>query len=89
MWQQTRTGTEIERKEFVQKLGRFRESLPDHEKAMLDAVMVTAEGARGPADLEAYHRFWGDDPATPHGYSGILPPGETSSWWENHNTPWD
>ena len=86
MSQQDRTATETERKEFVQKLGRFRETLPDHEKAMLDALTITAEGAPGQADVQGYTWFYGDDPAAPRWYSGELLPGQTSLWWENYNT---
>jgi hypothetical protein len=80
---------EAERKDFVQKLGRFRETLPDHQKAMLDALTITAEGARGPAEAQGYQWFWGNDPLSPQWYGGVLPPGETSPWWQNYNTPWD
>ncbi|HLH25990.1 MAG TPA: hypothetical protein VK066_26030 [Chloroflexota bacterium] len=88
MSQQTRKATEAERKDFIQKLGRFRASLPDHEKAMLDAIMITAEGARGAGDVQGYAWFWGNDPVTPRWYTGVQPPGATSPWWENYNTPW-
>jgi hypothetical protein len=88
MSQRNTPATEAERRDFVQKLGRFRETLPDHEKGMLDALVITAEGAQGPADVQGYGWFWGNDPATPNWYSGVLPPGQTSPWWENYNTPW-
>ena len=88
MVQRNRTITEAERKDFVQKLGRFRETLPGHEQALLDALMLTAEGARGAGDVQAYGWFWGDDPMNPAWYSGVLPPGETSPYWENYDGPW-
>ncbi len=89
MLQRNKTTMEAERKDFVQKLGRFRETLPDHQKAMLDALTITAEGARGPAEVQGYQWFWGNDPLSPQWYGGALPPGETSPWWQNYNTPWD
>ena len=82
MAQRSRTATEAERKDFVQKVGRFRETLPGYETAMLDALMITAEGAQGAADVQGYQWFWGDDPTNPVWYSGVLPPGETSPWWQ-------
>jgi hypothetical protein len=89
MVQQNRAASEVARKDFVLKLGRFRETLSDDEKVMLDALTITAEGARGPADLQGYQWFWGNEPASPSWYSGVLPPGETSLWWDTYNTPWD
>jgi len=86
MSQRKRTATEAERREFVQNLGRFHETPPDHEKAMLDTLVITAEGAQGPADVQGYWWFWGNDPATPQWYSGLIPPGETSRWWQIVNT---
>jgi hypothetical protein len=85
---QRTTTTKAERKELVQKLGRFRATLPKHEQAILDALTLTAEGARGAADVQGYQWFWGPDPLNPQWYSGTLPPGEVSPWWENYNTPW-
>jgi hypothetical protein len=62
MSQRNPTATAAERKRFVQKLGSFRATLPDQEKAMLDALTLTAEGARGAADVRGYQWFWGPTP---------------------------
>jgi hypothetical protein len=63
------------------RLGRFRETLPDHEKATLDTLMITAEGARWPAEVQGYQRFWGREPLHPQYHRGVLPGGE------NYNMP--
>jgi hypothetical protein len=87
MSQPNKTASEAERKAFAQKLGQFRSTLPAQEQRMLDSLVLCAEGAQ-PGDVQGYTAIFGTDATMPEWYAGLLPPAETSPWWQNYNTPW-
>jgi hypothetical protein len=77
------------RREFIQKLGQFRKTLPQDQQKMLDAMVIVAEGAHNQNEVTPYGWIYGSgDPANPKYYDGTLAPGQTSPWWETYNQPW-
>ncbi len=78
---------EQQRQAFIQKLGQFRATLSPDEQRMLDAMVMTAEGAR-PGDVEGYSWFFGNDSTNPSWYTGstdAVAPGQTSGWWQMYS----
>jgi len=88
MSEQAQLPTVEERQAFGQKLGQFRAELSADQQRMLDAMVMAAFTPQDQADVQGYWWFWGNDPATPQWYSGLIPPGETSRWWQIANTGW-
>ena len=72
--------SESERKAFIEKLGQFRNTLPQSEQRMLDAMAMAAfHGEEG--DVQGYQWFYGGYYAAPVWYQT----GYATQWY---GTPW-
>jgi hypothetical protein len=73
---------ENERRSFIEKLGRFRQSLPESEQQMLDCMAITTFAPQDQHEVHGYQWFWSaTGPTGPGWYST----GWTYGW---DNTPY-
>jgi hypothetical protein len=76
---------EADRRAFVEKLARFRSTLPPHEQRLLDAMAIAAFGTPDqPDDVQGFGWFLG--PAGPE--SGAPTFYQTGWSWQWQATPW-
>jgi hypothetical protein len=77
--------SEAERKAFVEKLVRFRSTLPPHEQRMLDAMAIAAFGIpEQPDEVQGF----GCSPGSP-GPASSAPTFYQAGWsWQWQATPW-
>jgi hypothetical protein len=73
------------RKDFIDKLFQFRQTLPREEQKMLDSLVLHAETAAPMGDVQGYGWFFGTDATNPQYYqTGTIAPGQTSGWWSTY-----